>query len=125
MPSEFVRDTPQPWYIQYLPFIVFVIIVIIQIIYVLICMVSMATGRETQNKSALAVGVIIALVILAVLLYITFMLCKEGWNLTAWFFVVVVLICSVSLNFARTNANKHHQPEELTLRVDHRGDNLL
>lgn len=115
MPSEFVRDTPQPWYIQYLPFIVFVIIVVIQIIYGLACLLSVRHGEEYANRSAMAVGIIIALVILALLLYIIFMLCRDGWNLSAWFFVIVILICSLSMNVVRSAGMRQH--EEVVLNV--------
>lgn len=115
MPSEFVRDTPQPWYIQYLPFIVYVIIVVIQIIYGIVTLLSGRPGAEQHcNKSALAVGIIVGLVILAILLYIIFMLCRDGWNLSAWFFVLVILICTLFICAAKNT--KHHH-EEVTLNI--------
>lgn len=103
MGSEFVRDQTLPMYIQFLPLIVFAIIVIIQIIYFIIALTSQHCGREegAYNNTSMVIGLIIVIIILIILLYIVYVLCQQGWTLSAWFLVVVLIILSVLFSMPR------------------------
>lgn len=107
--AEFTRDTAQPGYIQYLPLIVFIILIIIQIIY---CIVAMSAYhcRKAQlphsnngcgRGTAMVIGIIIGIIILILLIWVIYYLCHEGWFLSAWFIVLVLLILSVLMNMPR------------------------
>src|SRR5437868_12208182 len=115
--AEFVRDQVQPAYIQYLPLIVFAIIVIIQILYYIFALANYQCGRndvmQNNNNTAMVIGVIIAIIILIVLIYIIYVLCQQGWNLSAWFLVVVLLILSVLFSIPQ----RHRHNDQINLNV--------
>src|SRR5690606_30013585 len=105
--AEFARDTPQPGYIQYLPLIVFIILIIIQIIYALVamsayhCRKPQVVNQGCGSGTAMVIGIIIGIIILIVLIWVIYYLCREGWFLSAWFIVLVLLILSVLMNMPR------------------------
>lgn len=115
--AEFTRDQPQPGYIQYLPLIVFVILIIIQIIYFIFAMASNncqgGNYRQGGNGTAMVVGLIIAIIILIILIWVIYVLCQQGWNLSAWFIVIVILILSVLFGCSRNNRSY----EEVNLNI--------
>ena len=116
MGSEFDRNQTLPVYIQYLPFIVFLIIVIIQIIWLIVAFASQrchAHVGDNSNNSSMVIGIIIAIIIVIILLYIVYVLCQQGWTLSAWFLVVVLIVLSVLVSIPR----RQRQHEDINIVV--------